>query len=80
MESFAVRQPIYNAKKNKVAYQFNFMNQDQLSNKCILSAVFRGKFDSKQLHEVLVKAGLEQLSENKTAIIPFERNTLKGGS
>ncbi len=77
MELSAVRQPIYNAKKNKVAFQLSFMNPDKLSNKCIPLSVFRGKFDSKQLNDVLVKAGLEHLSDNKTVIIPFERRTLK---
>lgn len=78
MEFSAVRQPIYNARKNKVAYQISFMNQEQLANKCIPAAVFQDRSDPKKLNELLAKAGVDHYSDNKTVIITFERETLKG--
>ncbi|MCW8327696.1 HDOD domain-containing protein [Photobacterium sp. SDRW27] len=78
MEFSAVRQPIYNARKNKVAYQVSFLNRKQLVNKCIPSVVFQDKSDPRKLYELLTKAGIDYYSDNKTVIIAFERETLRG--
>ena len=77
MDFSAVRQPIYNARKNKVAYQLSFMNPDQLVNKCIPPVAFRDKSDPKRLYQLLDEAGLECYSDSKTMIITFERETLQ---
>ncbi|MCG7586077.1 EAL and HDOD domain-containing protein [Photobacterium sp. OFAV2-7] len=78
MEFSAVRQPIYNARKIKVAYQISFINREQLSNKCIPAAVFQDRSDPRNLNELLERAGIGSYSDNKTMVITFDRETLKG--
>ena len=77
MDFSAVRQPIYNTKKNKVAYQLSFMNPNQLVNKCIPPVAFQDRSDPRKLYELLAEAGIESYSDSRTMIITFERETLE---
>lgn len=75
MDFSVVRQPIFNRKQNKVAYQISFMNKTQFSDKCIPMSVFSDRSDPRKLNDLLVHAGLNQYSDNKVLIITFEKST-----
>jgi len=77
MEFSAVRQPIYNARRVKIAYQVSFVNRKKLGDKSIPAAVFMDKSDPRKLNELLAKAGIDRYSDNKTLVITFDRETLK---
>ncbi|WP_253952083.1 EAL and HDOD domain-containing protein, partial [Photobacterium sanctipauli] len=77
MEYSAVRQPIYNARKNKVAYQVSFWHRDNPGLKAIPMSIFDDQSDPRKLNELLSKAGMNQYAENKTLIVSFQRTALE---
>ncbi|MGF1681227.1 EAL and HDOD domain-containing protein [Photobacterium minamisatsumaniensis] len=77
MEYSAVRQPIYNARKNKVAFQISFWNSEKPALQTIPITIFDDQSDPRKLNELINRSGLNQYAESKTLIISFQRVALQ---